>query len=342
MHFMQRPLRWLEAASRFAGTSTAAPNFALAKVADRVAAGGDFSFDLRPLQRIVLGAEPLRARTLSAFAQALAPFGFRAEALVPCYGLAESTVHCTHSPAGAGPQTYGFHADTLRQRQVRPMAAEDRVDVALLVGNGLSGDELHETIIVDPETGQAAQGDAVGEIWFRGPSVGQGYWNRPQDSAQTFEARLTPGGPTWLRTGDLGFLHDGHLFVTGRQKDLIIIRGRNIHPEDVEEVVRRVSPEIGDGATAVESPLEPGVLILAEARGRGFSDPNDVLRRIREAVTAAFEVEVAGIQLLPPLHLPRTTSGKVRRGHALAQWSAGTLRPTAAWPPAAILSAVDG
>jgi acyl-CoA synthetase (AMP-forming)/AMP-acid ligase II len=329
-HFAQRPLRWLEAVSRFGGTTTAAPNFALERLTERVAAGAGRDLDLRRLDTIILGAEPLRPRTLADFVAALAPMGLRREAMTPCYGLAESTVHCTHSRPGAGPVVGAFDAAALRRHEVRPCPPGSSGDaVTELTGNGLPG-PLHEILIVDPASGTAAPADSVGEIWFRGPSVGQGYWRRPDATEEVFGARATPDGPRYLRTGDLGFRHGDDLYVTGRLKDLIIVRGRNIHPEDVEDTVRRIAPAIGPGVAAVES-ARGGVLVVAELRGGASLDPSALMEQIRSAVSAQYEVEVDGVDLVAAMALPRTTSGKIRRAATREALVAGSLPSLRSW-----------
>jgi acyl-CoA synthetase (AMP-forming)/AMP-acid ligase II len=329
-HFMQRPLRWLRAISCFGSTASSAPSFALDRVADQLAASADLGdLDLRSLRLLAVGAEPVRARTLDRFCAATEPLGFRREALFPGYGLAETTLLGTTGPSGAPTIRRFQNASLAPGRLVRVAGAED-TEAAILVGNGAAS-QGHELVIVDASGELAASGE-VGEIWLHGPSVGQGYWGRPLETEALFGATRKGSPRRYLRTGDLGFDCDGELYVCGRLKDLIILLGRNIYPEDVEEIARTASPEVGEGAAAFQSSGESQALVLlVEAASRHWKQPQATLLVVREAVSRGLEIEVGTLALLPPLSLPRTNSGKVQRGLARSAYDAGELAIIEAW-----------
>jgi acyl-CoA synthetase (AMP-forming)/AMP-acid ligase II len=271
------------------------------------------------------GAEPIRATTLDRFTEAFAPSGFRRESFHPCYGLAESTL-IVSGGGRAAPILFDADPDALEQgRAVKADAGTPRARRLVGCGREVSG---HQVAIVNPETCAVCADGEVGEIWVKGPSVAQGYWNRPEETARTFQARIagTGDGP-FLRTGDLGILHGGELFVTGRIKHLIIIDGRNHYPHDIEataershEAVRPASAaafSVDDGGSerlvvAIEVDrirLRPGAAEDAEESGAN----RDILQAIRRAVVEAHDVPVHAVVLLPPGGVPRTTSGKIQR-----------------------------
>jgi acyl-CoA synthetase (AMP-forming)/AMP-acid ligase II len=221
--FLQRPLRWLQAISRTGATISGGPNFAYDLCVRKVTPEQRATLDLSRWHVAFNGAEPIRAETLERFAEAFAPCGFRREAFLPCYGLAEATLLVSGGPPGAPPALVAARAADLGRDRVVPADAHD-AEARVLAGSGRVPAEL-EVAIVDPATGLRLPADRVGEIWVKGPSVAQGYWDRPEATAQTFRAALADAGAgPFLRTGDLGFLRDDALFVTGRLKDLIIIR----------------------------------------------------------------------------------------------------------------------
>jgi amino acid adenylation domain-containing protein len=312
--FLQRPARWLEAISRYRATTSGGPNFAYDLCVRRVGPEQRAALDLSSWRVAFNGAEPVRRATFDRFAAAFAPCGFRREAFVPCYGLAEATLLVAAGPDGS--------------------STEGPVSCGAPVGG--------EVVVVDPETGAAVAPGVEGEIWVGGPGVAAGYWNRPAETAETFGAMLPNGGGPYLRTGDLGFLREGELFVTGRRKDLIILRGRNHHPQDLELTAERAHPALQPGGAAAFS-VDSGAeerLVLALEIVRARSVPvrvrpggeealaEDVAAEVRRALAAEHEVSVHEVVLLAPGALPRTSSGKVRRGACRAAWQAGTLEVT--------------
>ena len=322
-HFLQRPLRWLKAISRHGATGTAVPNFALDRVADQLAGASAPSFDLSSMRMVVVGAEPVRARTLDRFCAATAGMGFRREALFPCYGMAETTVMFSTGPVGA-PTVHHYDLATLTPDKDVRAARPDERGATSLVGNGCPA-RGHQAIVVS-SAGLVVEEGHVGEIWLKGPSLGLGYWNRPEASAASFGASTVDGrAEDCLRTGDLGFLRDGELFICGRAKDMLIVLGRNLYVADIAEQVRQASAHVGEGVVAFEDETGAAIVILAEARHRHLDDGGAARDAIREQVARSFEVGVSDVVLLTPLGLPRTSSGKIQREQARQSWLAGTL-----------------
>ena len=264
--FLQRPQRWLQAISRFRGTHSGGPNFAyelcVAKIGPEMREGLDLSSWVSAYN----GAEPVRARTLDRFARAFEPCGFERTASFPCYGLAEDTLMVTGGPVHLEPPRFHASAEALERGEV--VAADGEVGARSLVACGQTWRET-EIAIVDPEVGQRCAPDRVGEIWVTGPSVAAGYWEKPEETEGVFGARLPEDPRRYLRTGDLGFLSEGQLYVTGRLKDLILIRGRNLYPQDIELTVERVDARLRRGcviAFSIEERGEERLGIAAEVK----------------------------------------------------------------------------
>ncbi len=294
--FLQSPARWLRAVSRYRATTSGGPSFAYELCAQRVSAEVRRDFDLSSWRVAFNGAEPVRADILDRFAEAFAPCGFQRQAFYPCYGLAEATLFVSGGEIQAPP--------VVREREGRP-----------LVGCGRSWDG-QRIVVVSPET-LAPCGEAeVGEIWVAGPSVAQGYWGRPEASGEAFGACLAGGEGPFLRTGDLGFLAAGELFVTGRIKDLIIVRGRNHYPQDLELTAERSLPGLrpgGGGAFTAEVAGEERLVVVHEVERGAHVDPLAALQAIREAIAEEHDVHVHRVVLIRAGSLPRTSSGKVQR-----------------------------
>jgi acyl transferase domain-containing protein/acyl-CoA synthetase (AMP-forming)/AMP-acid ligase II/acyl carrier protein len=346
--FLQKPLRWLQAVSRWRATTSGGPDFAYELCVRQITAAQRDELDLSSWQVAFCGAEPIRSRTLERFAEYFAPCGFRWEAFFPCYGLAESTLIASGGRRAAPPVLTWVARTPLEQDQVVVVEPPAR-DARCLVGCGpaISG---HEIAIVSPETGARCPPGQPGEIWIAGPSVAQGYWGRPEQSASTFGARIadTGEGP-FLRTGDLGFLLDGELYITGRSKDLIVVRGRNLHPHDIEQTSAACHPELqpaGAAAFTIESDGVEGeqLVVLQEARlsRAALSDPQKLVNAIRVAVAAEHDLAPSAVVLVDRMTLPKTSSGKIQRYVCKAEFVQGRLRVIAQWreePPAARRSA---
>jgi acyl-CoA synthetase (AMP-forming)/AMP-acid ligase II len=231
--FLQSPYRWLKAISHYQATTSGGPNFAYELCVQKISQQQRETLDLSSWSVAFNGAEPIRCDTLEHFAAAFAPCGFRWEAFYSCYGMAEAALMISGGLHTASPIIKTVQGEALESDRVLATSAESE-NVRTLIGCGqtLPGQKI---AIVNPETLTRCQPDEVGEIWVSGPSVGVGYWNRTEETERTFRAYLSDTGEgPFLRTGDLGFLQDGELFITGRAKDLIIIRGRNLYPQDIE------------------------------------------------------------------------------------------------------------
>jgi amino acid adenylation domain-containing protein len=328
--FLQRPLRWLRAIARYGATTSGGPNFAYDLCVRKIAPQERAGLDLSSWQVAFSGAEPVRAATLERFAAAFAPCGFRAESFYPCYGLAEATLFAAGGPFGRRPQVAAFDLDRLAGGHAVPAASPACPQARLVSCGGTWGEERLE--IVDPDSREPCAEGRVGEIWLSGANVAGGYWRQPEASAETFRARLAgdagPPGRPFLRTGDLGFVHQGELYVTGRLKDLIILRGRNLYPQDVELAAEQSHPALrpgGSAAFAIDAGGEERLVVAAELERRAEAGPGEVMQAIRQAVARQLEAAVWDLLLLPVGALPKTTSGKVRRRACRASYLAGSL-----------------
>lgn len=323
--FIRRPLLWLEAISRYRAHTSGGPNFAFDACVARAAAGGVPDLDLSSWRVAFNGAEPIRAETLSRFTKAFAPYGFTEQALYPCYGLAEATLLVSGSVKGRGPRVIDADIDALGERRyasVAPGAGR------ALVGSGqvLPGEELR---IVDPETGRPCPADRIGEIWVAGDHVAQGYWDRPEVTADILRAhRADDSTRNYLRTGDLGVVVDGELYVVGRLKDMVIVRGRNHYPHDIEYTVQRAHPALRVGGGAVFS--VPGrddekVVVVQEIRRDRARDADalDIAGAIRAAVLREHDLALAEVVLTDADQVQKTSSGKIMRAAARKRYLAG-------------------
>ncbi|MDZ5457372.1 non-ribosomal peptide synthetase [Azohydromonas lata] len=320
-YFLERPVRWLEMISRYRVTISGGPDFAYRLCVDRVKDAQLEGLDLSSWRVAYTGAEPVRHDTMDAFIARYASVGFDAAAVYPCYGLAEATLFVTGGRRGSGMVVSRFDGDALAARQVA-CAAEG----AALVGCGRvpSG---HDVRIADPETGVPATPQAIGEIWAAGPSMAAGYWNQPEQTAQTFVER---DAQRWLRTGDLGFVHGGQLFVTGRLKDMIIVRGHNLYPQDIERVVEDEVEAVRKGrvtAFSVAGDGGEGIGVAAEI-SRGLQKlvvPQALVDAISAAVSAQCGEAPRAVLLLNPGALPKTSSGKLQRAACRQGWARRSL-----------------
>ncbi|MFL6335770.1 MAG: fatty acyl-AMP ligase [Pyrinomonadaceae bacterium] len=309
MAFLQRPVRWLRAISRYRGTLSAAPNFAYDLCVRKVKEEQKATLDLGCWTAAVNGSEPVRARTLERFSAAFADCGFRREAFQPCYGLAEATLIVTGGRATCLGKS---KKEPVENRAAESTSAFERELVSC--GRVLGDQNL---LIVDPESLIECPLGRIGEIWVTGSSVARGYWNCPEATRQTFHAYLadTGAGP-YLRTGDLGFLDEGELFITGRLKDLIIIRGQNYYPNDIEWTVKQSHPALLPGfgaAFTIEEEDEERLIIAQEVSRDTKLDLDEVVGSIRQAVVECHGLQVYDVCLLKAGSIPRTTSGKIRR-----------------------------
>lgn len=312
--FLQRPVRWLQAISRYKATTSGGPNFAYDLCVRKITPDERSHLDLSSWEVAFNGAEPIRAETIERFAETFAACGFRREAFYPCYGMAETTLLVSGGLKSAPPVLQNFQRQALEQNQA---VLVDGTDAQTLVG---CGQVLQQQIaIANPETLTRCRAEQIGEIWVSGASVAQGYWQRPAQTQSTFQAYLadTGEGP-FLRTGDLGFLLNGEFFVTGRLKDLIIIRGCNYYPQDIELTVEQSHPALRRGAGAVFSVTVDGEekLVVAQEVERTYLrklDIEEVVGAIRQAVWKQHQLQVYGVLLLKTAGIPKTSSGKIQR-----------------------------
>ncbi|WP_434348439.1 amino acid adenylation domain-containing protein [Myxococcus virescens] len=329
MDFLQQPLRWLQAISRYRGTTSGGPDFAYALCARKIRPEQREGLDLSSWRVAFNGAEPIRPETLDRFTQAFGPVGFRREMFYPCYGLAEATLIVSGSEVGQAPQVASFDGQALQRGQAIPVEA-GHAAAHPLVGSGRNVID-GRLAVVDPETFQLRRDGEIGEIWVSGSSVAGGYWGQPEATRRTFQARLsgTGDGP-FLRTGDLGFLRDGELFVTGRAKDLIIIRGLNHFPQDIEFTVEKCHPAVRPGSGAafsVEADGTEQLVIVYEVNAQRVEGSLDeVLGAIRRAVAEHHELMASSVVLIEPGSVPKTSSGKIQRHACRAAFLADELQ----------------
>ncbi len=340
--FLQRPIRWLQAISNTGANVTGGPNFAYDLCVRKITPEQKATLDLSNWKIAFNGAEPIRQETLERFAEAFAPCGFHKEAFRLCYGLAEATLLVAGMQRGAALTSRTVQTAALEQNRVVMASAEAAIDkdnTRTFVSSG-SVPSGQKVIIVNPDTCIQCQPDEVGEIWVSGPSISQGYWQKPEETKQTFRAYLvdTGEGP-FLRTGDLGFLQDGELFISGRLKDLIIIRGRNHYPQDIELTVEQCHPALRPAcgvAFSVDAMSEEQLVIVHEVE-RQYRNLNvdEVVEAIRQAVAEHHELQVYAVVLIKTGSIPKTSSGKLQRNACRQGFLAGTFDVVGAWtlPP---------
>jgi acyl-CoA synthetase (AMP-forming)/AMP-acid ligase II/alkylation response protein AidB-like acyl-CoA dehydrogenase/acyl carrier protein len=325
--FVQQPIRWLNAISKFRGTYSHSPNFGYDLCVRRTTPAQRATLDLSAWQVALNGAEPVRERTIEDFAAAFGPCGFRREAMYPAYGLAEATLVVSGGLRDAAPITIHLDAGALEQDRVVQRSGPG---TRSLVGCGHAVD--HTTIaIVDPATCEARPEGEIGEIWVRGPGVAAGYWRRNADTEQTFGARLAGGdGERYMRTGDLGFLRGRELFIAGRLKDLIIVRGANHYPQDIEWTIEQSHPAFRPGCGAAFSVEADGserlVVVFEIERDQLRSiDVQELARIARRAVAEEHDLHLHSLVLLKTGTVPRTTSGKIQRRKCRTDFLSGDL-----------------
>ncbi len=327
---IQKPIRWLEAISKYRATTSGGPNFAYDLVSRQVTPQQLKKLDLSSWSVAFSGAEPVRAATLKRFAETFASCGFRQEAFYPCYGMAETTLFISGSTKTKAPTIKYVDAEALAENRVVVGGEKSRAVVSC--GWGWLGDEI---VIVDPESLTRRSEGEVGEIWVSGAGVGKGYWHQPEETEQTFNAFLADKGP-FLRTGDLGFLQDGELFITGRIKDVMILWGRYRYPQDIELTVEKCHLALRSGcgaAFSVEAEDDERLIIVQEVERSYLRNLNieEVVGAIRQAVAEEHTVEVYAINLLKTGSIPKTTSGKIQRRLCRSQFLEGTLNSVGNW-----------
>ena len=328
--FLQRPSLWLRAIHEYRAEVAGGPNFAFDLCVDRHRPEQLAGLDLSCWKLAFVGAEPVRAATIERFAETFRPYGFDPQAMWPGYGMAEATLLITGGDRRDGPIVRTVsRAGLLRHEAVPPREDPDAQPV-VGCGRALAGEDI---AIVDPETTARLGVDRVGEIWASGPNIAHGYWQNPEATEATFRVQIAgEADRQWLRTGDLGFLDaGGELFITGRIKDVIIIRGANHYPQDIEDTVQGSHPAMrrhGGAAFTIADDAKGELLVVVqevERTERHRIEPAQLIGRIREAIVLEHDIVPHEIALLRPGALPKTTSGKIQRALARQLWLTGTL-----------------
>ncbi|WP_353931428.1 AMP-binding protein [Okeanomitos corallinicola TIOX110] len=314
--FIQKPIRWLQAISRYKGTHTAAPNFAYELCIHKTTTTERDNLDLSSLQMALNGAEPVRYSTITKFTQTFKSCGFDPSTFCPGYGLAEGTLAVTAVPKQTLPNFCTVQAEALAEKQVIESTSDQEHQT--LVSCGKPGIDT-KIVIANPESFTKCASQEIGEIWISGSTVTQGYWQRAEATKETFKAYLqdTKEGP-FLRTGDLGFIKDGELFIAGRLKDLIIIRGSNHYPQDIELTVEESHPALRPSCGAAFSVDVDGTeqLVIAQEVERSYLrklNTNEIIGAIRKAVSQKHYLQVYAVLLLKTASIPKTSSGKIQR-----------------------------
>ena len=321
--FLQRPFRWLKAVSSYRGYLSGGPNFAFDLCVEKVSEEQKRELDLSSWGALFSGAEPIRLASLERFAEAFAGCGLSRDVLMPAYGMAEATLVVSLGHPSSGERLVSQQVNKAALQQGRIVLEYDPVQAQSIVACGQTHPELGQSVrIVDPVTRQACAPDTIGEIWVSGPSIAQGYWNHEQQTEETFRARIVgreEEGP-FLRTGDLGFIQDGLLYITGRIKDVIILRGCNHYPQDIEATVEAADPAMNlAGAAAFgcrnEATQQESLVVVAEIARTSLRkiDPHELMRTIRRQVLEVHEILVSDVVLIRPGSLPKSSSGKVQR-----------------------------
>ncbi len=319
LHFLQRPSRWLRAISRYRGTTSGAPNFAYDLCLQRGGAEEWAGLDLSCWTRAVSGGEPVRADTCERFLRALAPYGLRAGVISPTYGMAEAAALISSTPPGDMPTTFPAvlepGSEVLRGSVAWVAAGPPCIDTSV--------------IAVDPDTLRRVGEGEIGELWIQGPQVGRGYWNDAARTREFFGAQLASGEGPYLRTGDLGTLRDGLVYVTGRRKDMIVVRGENHYPQDIEATLEGAHPGLRAGcgiAFAVAGAAGEELVIVHEVDARRLGDPEAALDRVQTLVAQQHGLRPGAICLIEARTLPKTSSGKLARSACREEYRAGRLR----------------
>jgi acyl-CoA synthetase (AMP-forming)/AMP-acid ligase II len=328
--FMQRPLNWLHTIHRYRAELTSAPNFAFDLCVSRFRADQMEGVDLSSWRLALNGAEPVHAETIARFTETFSPYGFQPGTMYPGYGLAEATLLVAGGVRGKGASICSVSRTALQQGEALDPTANGDTQVLVSCGRSLN----HEHIaITDPDTHRRLAPGQVGEIWVAGPNITRGYWRNQTATDETFRAEIAgEPGLNWLRTGDLGFLDKGgQLFITGRIKDVIIIRGMNHYPQDIERTVQDSHPALrrdcgaAFNITGANGDEKLAVVQEVERTHRRNLDVDAIARTIREAVIRQHEVAIEAIALIPQATLPKTTSGKIQRSFTRQLWLEGAL-----------------
>ena len=333
--FIKRPLNWLRNITQYQGTHSQAPNFAYDLCIRRIKPKQIAELELSSWQAAGNAAEPINPQVMAKFVETFSPCGFKWETFAPSYGLAENTLLATTKPKATKPVFLAVETAAMEQNRVVVANYEETAGIRIVAGCGKKVCDT-DIAIVDPEKMILCAEDEVGEIWIKDPSVAQGYWQRPEVTKATFCAYLqdTKEGP-FLRTGDLGFIHEGELFITGRIKDLIIVRGTNHYPQDIEWSVQELHPALRadyGAAFSIEDKGQERLVVVQEVERRsGEIDTDSIIADIRQEIAEQHEIQVYGVVLAKPGNILKTASGKIQRRACRDKFISGTLTVIADW-----------
>jgi acyl-CoA synthetase (AMP-forming)/AMP-acid ligase II len=349
--FLQRPVRWLRAVSQYRATNSGGPNFAYDLCARKITDAQRDELDLSSWRVAYNGAEPIRAETLTAFHERFGKAGFRWRSFYPVYGLAEATLVVSSGRRDYEPTIRNADAAAISRGELE-FATESTSIARPLVACG-STSYGTRVVIANPETRRPCDDGEIGEIWVASPSVARGYWRREQQTAETFGAHLANGEGPFLRTGDLGLFHNGELIVTGRLKDLLIVRGLKHYPQDLELTAERQHAALRPGCAAafaiggtdgeaVAVAIEVDPRALADDRHERVRQLRDISSAIRRAITEEHGIVLSAVSLLSIGTMPKTSSGKLRRHACGVAFVEGTLDEMSRWPTPAVETRDDG
>ncbi len=334
--FLQKPMRWLEAISRYRATHCGGPNQGYELCVRKISEDqiNQAQIDLSCWQSAYTGAEPIRRSTLEQFTNKFQPLGFKSKFFYPCYGMAESTLMISGGSVDAEPVYTAIAASALAQKQVVTVTDSDP-NAKHFVGVGKAWLDT-KIAIADPDTHTECPSDRIGEIWVSGGSVALGYWQNSEATKATFQAKLASNPAYWLRTGDLGFVNGGELFITGRLKDLLILWGRNHYPQDIELTVQTCDPAMridAGAAFAIDVDRQECLVIVQEVERTALRelDIEAIITAIRQAVSEQHEISVFAIALIKPASIPKTSSGKIQRQACREKFLADTLDIVGQW-----------
>jgi len=332
--FLQNPLSWLKNISKYRATISGSPNFAYDYCVKRIKEEKKQGLDLSSWQVASNGAEPVRQQTMDHFYQAFKNYGFNKNAFYPCYGLAEATLLVTSGIPGSGYKTLTLTKEAFQDHRVH-FSNDDSLDSYRLVS---CGKLVQEVKIVDPDTLELCDNDQVGEIWVHSDSVAKGYWQQSDETAHAFagEIKGDDSKKRYLRTGDLGFLHEEELYVTGRIKDLIILYGKNHYPQDIEYTLHHAAFHTLLGKCAafvIHSKEDYKLTVMCEIKNRFIELPEQetLFNTIFQCIYQEHQLEVQNIVLIPLKSMPHTTSGKIKRNFCRSHFLDGTLPVVATW-----------